>query len=184
MLLSKIKKKDYANLTHALLTVIAVAGVIGIALVAPGITDLMRVYLRHKSEQKKILRERFYQLTRSGYIRKDARGYSLTRKGRQRLSFYHIKTLHITKTSQWDGKWRLLFFDIPESRRKHRDLFRLQLKKLGFHPLQRSVFLHAYPCEIEVLLLAKHYRFERSILFVEVKNIPKVYESQVQKKYF
>lgn len=41
----------------------------------------------------------------------------------------------------WDGKWRIVIFDIPEQKRLIRDLFRRNLKKWGFRHLQKSVWI-------------------------------------------
>lgn len=41
----------------------------------------------------------------------------------------------------WDGKWRIVIFDIPEQRRIIRNLFRRNLKKWGFKHLQKSVWI-------------------------------------------
>lgn len=42
---------------------------------------------------------------------------------------------------KWDGKWRIVVFDIPEQKRLIRNLFRRNLKKWGFKPLQKSVWI-------------------------------------------
>ncbi len=41
----------------------------------------------------------------------------------------------------WDGKWRIVIWDIPEQRRVIRNLFRRNLKKWGFKHLQKSVWV-------------------------------------------
>ena len=47
---------------------------------------------------------------------------------------------------KWDGKWRLVIWDIPEKRRKTRDLLRYQLKQLGFKRFQNSVWVSQKNC--------------------------------------
>lgn len=42
---------------------------------------------------------------------------------------------------EWDRKWRIVIFDIPEQRRVIRNLFRRNLKKWGFKHLQKSVWI-------------------------------------------
>ncbi len=42
---------------------------------------------------------------------------------------------------KWDGKWRIVIFDIPEQKRIVRNLFRRNLKKWGFKHLQKSVWI-------------------------------------------
>ena len=41
---------------------------------------------------------------------------------------------------EWDGKWRIVVFDIPESHRKERSVLRAHLKIWGFTPWQQSVW--------------------------------------------
>lgn len=42
---------------------------------------------------------------------------------------------------EWDGKWRVVIFDIPEEKRRIRDLFRRKLKRWGFKNWQQSVWV-------------------------------------------
>ena len=51
------------------------------------------------------------------------------------------KSLHQARQKEWDGKWRVVFFDIPEAQRKLRDDLRSELKKLGFGLWQRSAWI-------------------------------------------
>jgi|SRR3989344_2077547 len=43
--------------------------------------------------------------------------------------------------STWDGKWRIVIFDIPENKKVVRNLFRRNLKKWGFKKWQQSVWV-------------------------------------------
>ncbi len=47
---------------------------------------------------------------------------------------------------KWDGKWRIIMWDIPEKRRKARDLLRHQLKQLGFIRFQNSIWVSKKNC--------------------------------------
>lgn len=42
---------------------------------------------------------------------------------------------------EWDGKWRIVIFDIPETKKAIRDLFRRRLKDWGFKAWQKSVWI-------------------------------------------
>ena len=47
----------------------------------------------------------------------------------------------------WDGKWRMLMFDIPEKKRKERDWLRYQLLCIDYQPIQKSIFIGKQPIE-------------------------------------
>ena len=64
--------------------------------------------------------------------------YKITNKGENYLD----DTLSVLKTKKdWDGKWRLVMFDIPESERSTRDKLRRNLNNLGMGILQASVWI-------------------------------------------
>ena len=77
----------------------------------------------------------------------------LTEKGRQKVLKMGLETLTISKPDRWDGKWRMVFYDVFDKRKGSREKFRGYLKGAGFYPLQESVYLHAYPCEKEIEFL-------------------------------
>lgn len=52
---------------------------------------------------------------------------------------------------KWDGKWRIVMFDIPESSKNKRHFFRALLKTNGFYKLQASVYINPYPLNREAL---------------------------------
>jgi len=92
-------------------------------------------------------------------------------KGKELLLKYKIDDLEIKKPKRWDGKWRIVIFDIPEKKRLARDVLREKLKELGFYRLQRSVFVHPYGCEREIELIKRIYEVEPFVSFVVADSI-------------
>ena len=86
----------------------------------------------------------YRNLERGNYIRynKNKKQCSLTKKGKQEVSKIIIKN-KIDK-AKWDKKWRILIFDIPETKRKFRDNLRKSLIDIGFYQLQKSVWVFPY----------------------------------------
>lgn len=76
-------------------------------------------------------------------------GYRFTKTGQKWAAEKRLKYFKI-KNKKWDGKWRIIIFDIPEELRKNRDSFRRKLYNLGFYMLQKSVFVLPYPCDEEL----------------------------------
>lgn len=70
---------------------------------------------------------------------------------------YSIKVLMDLKKKQkkWNGKWFIVFFDVPEIQRNKRDYLRYFLTKIGFYRYQKSVYLFPYECEKEIMLIKK-----------------------------
>lgn len=80
------------------------------------------------------------ELRIKGYIEtpKDGRKIflKLTDKGKQ-----EVVLKKILEDDSWDGKWRIVIFDIPEKHRHIRDTFRNQLREFQFKRLQKSVWV-------------------------------------------
>lgn len=55
---------------------------------------------------------------------------------------------------RWDGRWRLVLFDVPEARRTMRNKLRLYLQDRGFGYLQNSVWITPDPVAEQRTLLA------------------------------
>ncbi|PJE65650.1 hypothetical protein COU91_00510 [Candidatus Saccharibacteria bacterium CG10_big_fil_rev_8_21_14_0_10_47_8] len=96
----------------------------------------------------------------------------VTEKGRRREQKVRFEELKIKKPKRWDKQWRLVTFDIPESRRKSRSLLSSKLKLLGFHQLQKSVWVHPYPCGLEIELIKQFFKIpDEYIIFAKVSSI-------------
>ena len=74
----------------------------------------------------------------------------LSEEGKQRALRFKLEEMKIKKPKAWDGKWRVIIFDVPERNRKARDALRDHLRQMDFHELQKSVFVHPYPCGDEI----------------------------------
>lgn len=85
------------------------------------------------------LYEAVRELREKGFIetRKDGRRIllRLTDKGREEAI---VKKL--LAEEKWDGKWRIVIFDIPEKHRKLRSTLRSKLREWEFEPWQKSVW--------------------------------------------
>lgn len=90
----------------------------------------------------------------------------LTENGKKKALTYQIDEIKIKKPEKWDGKWRIILFDIPDKRRKGRDALRYHLKKIGFYKYQESVFVHPFDCKNEADYLIEFYNLRRFVRFI------------------
>mgnify|MGYP001589022846 CR=1 FL=1 len=95
----------------------------------------------------------------------------LTNKGAKRALIYDIEDMTITRPKHWDGKWRVVLFDIPEKYKRVRDLFRIHIKSLGFYELQKSVFVHPFDCTNEIEYLVELHNIGKFVRFILADSI-------------
>lgn len=163
--------------TQQILSYIAVAGVLAVMITAPYVlVGIARLYASAKKispEQTKVRRiaQALAAAKRSKLIiiseKSDGKFLvELSEKGKRRVREVEYENLQIPILKTWDGKWRIVIFDIPNTLQKSiRNAFTTKLKKLGFCLLQKSVWVHPYPCENEIRFLAEFFHVA---LFVHI----------------
>ena len=96
---------------------------------------------------------------------------TLTQKGKKQALRYNLDTMQIEKPKRWDGKWRLVTYDIPEKKRGLRKDVACTLKRLGFYELQHSVFVHPFECMKEIEYLIERYEAREYVRSMLVEHI-------------
>ena len=160
-----------------ILAALMLGGMIAIAATSPFfIQNLLRGLKGLKKYEGKKVYDTFYRLKQRGYInfyKKNNQIFiSLTEKGRKKAGWTQMDDLKIKKPKKWDGKWRILLFDIAELKRLYREALRGKLISMGFAMFQKSVWIIPYECKKEVELLKSFFGLSnKEIRLLTVENI-------------
>lgn len=139
----------------------------------------IRVLKQMSKEWRKINRNELIRNLRElynyGYIswREKSNGdceVTITKKGLSKTTLLNLDLLSVKKPSQWDGKWRIVFFDIPEKERRARNALREKLRDLGFYEMQKSVFVLPYECQDEVNFVVSIFNIKPYVQYAEMTN--------------
>lgn len=157
----------------AALGIIAAAGLVTAAAVAPGVLVALKPLARrsrplYRSDVDRSLGK----LVRKGLVEEVVRGrtvrYRITDRGRAELVRREFARTEVEKPKRWDGKWRLVIFDVPEQSRHLRDNLRMHFIRLGLYPIQKSVWLYPYPCDDLVRLIKTDLGLGRNVQYFTV----------------
>lgn len=174
------KKTRRDNIIKAILGVVAVAGVLSIALVAPNVLQVLPrlgfLRRRKKSSEnyytnkvvKRLIKDNLLVVKTDGVGR---RSLSLSAKGEQKLARYMLQETVPIMPKRWDGKWRVVVFDVREYKRSTRDFLRGALKDFGFVYMQQSVWIFPYPCDDFVVLLREALNLGMSVRLLVVEKM-------------
>jgi DNA-binding transcriptional regulator PaaX len=150
---------------NLLLRSLAVAGVISIALVAPKMTRLLKGLDRPAKNRAQLYRritQGIKRLEQEGLVTVSGeyanRRVRITEKGREVMKQIEFGEYVIPEPAFWDGKWRVLIFDIREKRRRVRTQLRRLLQGAGFVRVQDSVWVYPYPCDDFISLVRAHLK--------------------------
>lgn len=112
-------------------------------------------------------------LIKEGVIEKEGEGstlsYRLTESGFNEL-FLTIPLFRFMK-SEWDGKWRILSYEIPESKRELRDRLRREVAGWGLGPWHRSFWVTPHPIISNLHSLVSNQEEEEYIQAFEAEHV-------------
>jgi phenylacetic acid degradation operon negative regulatory protein len=125
------------------------------------------------------------RVTQQGWLETRRKGdkstYALTERGRRRME-EAAERIYKFKREQWDGKWRLIVYNIPEKKRELRAQVRQELKWLGWGSLSNSLWIT--PNNI-VEITKEHlrpYRINRHIEIFEADHLAFSSEQELVKQ--
>jgi phenylacetic acid degradation operon negative regulatory protein len=95
------------------------------------------------------------------------RVYRLTRQGR--LHALGGRDPQVQWARKWDGRWRLVLFDVPMARNTYRDKLRRYLRDKGFGCLQGSVWITPDSLEAERQILGGGKVNVESLVLLEAR---------------
>lgn len=159
---------------------VAVSGALAITLAAmPGlglvIRELIDWYEGADPRDRYRIRKTFEALRRERLIKKERLPDGtvklvLSEQGKKKVLAYRLQDIRIPKVKRWDSKWWFVIFDIPKSYKYEREVWRHKLKVLGFHQLQRSVWIHAFPCRNEIDFVSEYLGISQFVRLVEAHD--------------
>ena len=152
--------------------------------VALGLSGSPKTYFRiigeMKKEWQKINRNSLRRAIQSLYKSKlvevmpnkdNTSTFILSEKGKRLALTYNLNKIQLSVPKNWDGKWRIVMFDVPEKLKKLREILRYHLRTMGFLELQKSVFVHPSDCQKEIEYLIEFHNIRRFVRFLVVESI-------------
>lgn len=163
-----------------ILILLAIAGTVTIAAVAPNIfaafgkmgkRNKYKTYIGEKNLKKELRdlkKKKYIEITRDA---DNDLKVDITKHGETVALQQAVEKFKIAKQNVWDGIWRIVIFDIPDTHKSAREGFRRKLKSMGFYPLQKSVFIFPYPCAPDIEFLIHIYNTPNFVHMIETSKI-------------
>ena len=181
-------KKPKSEIAKDILHWLFVAESVAIAATSPYfLVNILKGFKNLKKYPRKKVYDNFYYLRKHGFIEINQKGHQiyikLTKEGRRKAGLFQVDDLKIKKPKKWDGKWRIIIFDIAQLKKIYREALRGKLKELGFYLLQKSVWVYPFDCRAEIELLRDFFGLSedeiRLILAEDIgcdKKLKKIFE--------
>lgn len=95
----------------------------------------------------------------------------LTKEGRKKVRSLELDNNTGLVNTSWDGFWRIILLDLPESRKAERESLRYLLKKAGFVCLKNSAWISPYPFEHLFANIKKDLGLTTEMMIITTANI-------------
>ncbi|KKS92511.1 MAG: hypothetical protein UV67_C0002G0001 [Parcubacteria group bacterium GW2011_GWC1_43_12] len=181
-----ILKNNYSRgeLAKEILKGLAVGGIIVVSLILPNLPQILKMFQAGKAKDRARIKRTVNALRRKKlvkFFRKNGQAViRITEKGKRKVQEYSFENMKISRPKKWDGLWRLIIFDIPESHKQGRDALNKSLKNLSLYPLQRSVFIYPFQCRNEIDFICDFFDIEQFVDYLIVKDIGKDREEEMK----
>jgi phenylacetic acid degradation operon negative regulatory protein len=150
------------------------------------IGSLIRL-LKEFGHNEQSVRVSVSRMMKQGWIDSEKRGnksyYFLTERGLARMEEAAVRIFKLMP-DEWDGKWRMLMYSIPEEKRQIRDELRKELLWSGFGSFSNSCWISPNDLEKEVNILIEKYEVQPYVdFFVSDYKGPQADKSLVEKSW-
>ena len=160
----------------------------GLPLIAKGVLKITEEQTENTNDWGKYnlwrLRQVIKRMQNSKYIElieeDNIQVVKITEKGKMKLLKYNIDKMKLDESS-WDGKWRLVVYDVVKSKRNNSEMFRKAINNLNLLKLQKSVYLTPFKCDNEIEYLRQIYNVGNEVLILKVGSLE---NEKAYKKYF
>jgi len=133
-------------------------------------------YDEFRANDKEKFRKEIYRLKQEKFIKKYYENkicyLELTAKGKEKLKRCLADELELPVVDNaWDGKWRMVIFDIPNEKSKSRDYLRRKLLNYGFLELQKSIYVFPFDCLNEINFLKNTFYLKPYVQYIVADRI-------------
>src|SRR3990167_6065326 len=166
------KRTRKKNLQKIILKTVTTAGILGIGLLAPNVIGAMgKLGLLPNRRQKEYVSSSASKMVKKGLLKYNGKFYELTPLGQERMRRWAFADFKLNRPKRWDGKWRVIIFDIPEKKKSVREYVRTLFTQAGLRWLQDSVWVYPYDCEDILTLLKTDLGVGKDILYLIVEEM-------------
>ncbi len=165
-----ITKDGDISITKTVLVIIASGALLSCVAIVPKILMMLPSKYRTRTYTRRISSAVNYY-KKNAFLEIHDQRLLITEKGKRKLNLIAYEKLSISRPKQWDKKWRVVAFDIPEKKRSARDQLRKKIRELGFCQVQHSVFVHPFICTDQIAYLRIYLGIEDYVTLFTAEDI-------------
>src|SRR3989344_3637920 len=172
-----VRMKNYqrGDLAKEILKGLALGGFIVACFALPGLAQVFTLFKTKDARDRYRIKQAVYGLSKKRWVKIYQKGgneiVEITEAGKKKVLEYNLDEMKLKIPKKWDGWWRIVMFDIPQTKKRARDAISFKIKELGLYPIQKSVFVSPYPCKDEIDFIGEFFNVRNHIIYIRAKEI-------------
>ena len=150
-----MKNYKRSELAKEILKGLAIGGFIVACFALPGLAQVATLFKPKGAYDRHRVGQAIHGLEKKKWVRVYQKNgedvVEITERGKQKVLEYNLETMKLKPQKKWDRVWRMVMFDIPETKKAEREWLRWHLKKFDYLMLQKSVWVGPSPLPKEFL---------------------------------
>ncbi|MEK7460114.1 MAG: hypothetical protein AAB628_01020 [Patescibacteria group bacterium] len=170
-----MKNYERGELAKEILKGLAIGGFIVACIAMPNLAQVVKLFNPRNSRDRYRVAQSVRGLQKNKMVRiVNRKGYDvveITAFGKKKVLEYDLENMHLDKKKKWDGRWSIVMFDIPQTKKRVRDAISFKIKDIGMYPIQKSVFVFPHPCKDEIDFVGEVFGVRKNIIYIEALHI-------------
>ena len=166
-----MKSYKHGELAKKILLIAVAGGAIAAVMVLPGLGVIFKHFGADSAKERYRVKRTVKRLEEQGVIKHRIKNgkeeFVVTKKGKTHLAELLVDDLFIRQPAKWDGRWRVLIYDIPNKKDLERRELNRVVSEIGMKSVQQSVFVSPYPCKAQIDAIARHYDLDKHLAYFE-----------------
>ena len=170
-----MKNYERGELAKEILTGLALGGFIVACIVMPNLAQVVNLFKPKDSRDRYRVKQALRGLQKKNMVhivsRKGQDVVEITAQGKKKVLEYDLANMQLNTRQKWDQKWRIVMFDIPETKKRARNAVSFKIKDIGMYSIQKSVFVFPHPCKDEIDFVGEVFGVRKNIIYIEATHI-------------
>ncbi|MBI5817309.1 MAG: CRISPR-associated endonuclease Cas2 [Candidatus Yonathbacteria bacterium] len=170
-----MKKYKRGELAKQILKGLVLGGFIVACFALPGLAQVATLFKPKSAQEHYRIKQAVRGLVKNKWVKIYQKGdrdvVEITEAGKKKILEYNFDEMRLKVPKKWDGWWRIIMFDIPETKKQARRAVSFKIKELGLYRIQKSVFVSPYPCKNEIDFIGEFFNVRKEIIYMRAKEI-------------
>lgn len=169
------KKYSHGELAKMILLGLVGVGLVIVCVTLPGIGPVFELFKPKNTYERRKLRHSFKTLQKQNmvhvYNKNGKTVIKITEKGQKKVLKYNLENMEIRRPKKWDGKYRIIMFDVPETKKIARRELSSVLARIGAYRIQKSAFVSPFECRPEIDFVGGYYGVRTNIIYITAEDL-------------